>query len=142
MAPEQILYPVFAMVALVVFVLNRLRSLRFAAVRAGEMDAGFYKAFEGQEPEKLRVHARHFANLFEMPVLFYVAVLMAYVTRQVGPWLVLLAWLYVALRYVHSFVHLTSNDVIQRVSVYFASGFTLLLMYATLLIGLLRAGGG
>jgi hypothetical protein len=47
MAPEQILYPVFPMVLLVFVVLNYMRSLRFAAVRAGEMDAAFYRAFEG-----------------------------------------------------------------------------------------------
>jgi len=140
-ASNLILYPVFAMFALVIFVLMRMRSMRFAAVRNREVDVRFYRAFqEGSEPEPLRVISRHFVNLFEMPVLFYVGVIMTYVTQNVSGWMVGCAWTYVALRYAHSFVHLTSNNVPVRVSVYFASNAVLLVMWATLLVQLLRAG--
>lgn len=140
-SPALILYPVFAMFALVFAVLMRMRSLRFAAVRRGEVDVEFYRSFSGgAEPEPLRVIARHFSNLFEMPVLFYVGALMAYVTQQVNLWLVACAWVYVALRYAHSFVHLTSNRVMTRFAVYVASGLVLLVLWATLLVQLLRAG--
>ncbi|MGH7289754.1 MAG: MAPEG family protein, partial [Myxococcota bacterium] len=95
-ASNQILYPAFALFALTLFVLNRMRSMRFAAVRSGEVSAGFYRAFQdGSEPEPLRVVSRHFVNLFEMPVLFYVGVLMVYVTHNVSGWMVGLAWSYV-----------------------------------------------
>ena len=83
--------------------------------------------------------ARHFTNLFEVPVLFYVVVLMTYVTHQVTTWLVACAWAYVALRWVHSAIHLTSNDVVARFSAYFASGAVLVVMWATLLVQLLRS---
>jgi hypothetical protein len=60
----------------------------------------FFRTYVGDdEPESLRVTSRHFSNLFEVPVLFYVVVLMTYVTGQVGYWLVGCAWVYVALRY-------------------------------------------
>jgi hypothetical protein len=136
-----ILYPAFPMVALVFFVLNRMRTMRFAAVRDREIGAEFYKTFQGaEEPEPLRVVTRHFINLFEMPMLFHVVLLMIYVTHQTTTWLVACAWLYVVLRYVHSYVHLTNNDVMTRVIVYFSSGFVLLAMWATLLVQLVRAG--
>ena len=139
-APQLILYPVFVMFLLVAVVLLRMRSMRFAAVRRKEISARYYRAFQGaEEPEPLRVISRHFANLFEVPVLFYVGVIMAYVTHQVNYWLVSCAWAYVALRYVHSYVHLTANDVVVRLSVYFASGFVLLVMWASLLVQLLRS---
>jgi hypothetical protein len=139
-SPTLILYPVFAMVLLVYLVLMRMRSMRFAAVRNREISAEYYRAFQGEEPEPLRVVSRHFVNLFEMPVLFYVGVIMIYVTHQVSYWLIGCAWAYVALRYVHTWVHLTANDVRVRVIVYFASGFVLLVMWVTLLVQLLRAG--
>ena len=140
-APSLILYPVFAMFLLVAVVLLRLRSMRFAAVRRQEVRADYYKAYsQGTEPEALRVIARHFSNLFEMPVLFYVGVLMAYITNQVNGWLVGCAWAYVALRYLHSFVHLGSNHVVTRFSVYFASVFVLVVLWGSLLVQLLRAG--
>jgi hypothetical protein len=141
LSPNLILYPVFAMFFLVAVVLLRMRAMRFAAVRNKEVRAGYYRAYQGQEePEPLRVIARHFSNLFEVPVLFYVGAIMTYITHQVSYWLVVCAWIYVALRYVHTYVHLTTNNVIVRFSVYFASGFVLVVMWASLLVQLLRAG--
>ena len=140
-SPTLILYPVFAMFLLVAVVLLRMRSMRFAAVRRREVSVDYYRAFQGdEEPEPLRVVSRHFSNLFEMPVLFYVGVLMAYVTHQVSWWLIGCAWAYVALRCVHTYVHLTSNDVRVRFGMYFASGFVLLVMWSSLLVRLVRAG--
>ena len=139
--PTLILYPVFAMFLLVAVVLLRMRSMRFSAVRRKEVSAAYYRAYQdGTEPEPLRVISRHFSNLFEVPVLFYVGAIMAYITHQVNYWLVACAWAYVALRYVHSYVHLTSNSVVVRFSVYFASGFVLVVMWFSLLVQLVRAG--
>ena len=136
-----ILYPTFALFFLVTAVFLRMRSVRFAAVRRNEINVKYYRAFTGaEEPEEIRVVTRNFINLFEVPVLFYVATLMTYVTHQVTYWLVSCAWIYVALRYAHTFIHLTSNDVIVRFSLYLASGVVLFLMWATLLVQLVRAG--
>lgn len=140
-ASNRILYPVFALVLLVVLVFLRLRSLRFAAVRTREVDVRFYRTFQdGVEPDRMRVVTRNFINLFEVPILFYVVVLMIYVTRNVTTWLVACAWTYVALRWVHTGIHLTSNNVIARFTAYFLSGAVLVVMWATLLVQLLRAG--
>jgi hypothetical protein len=139
--PNQILYPVFAMFVLTFAVLARMRSMRFAAVRSGAVDMRFYRAFaEGTEPEPLRVVGRHFVNLFEVPVLFYVGALMTYATHQTTWWLVGCAWLFVALRCAHTAVHLTSNEVRTRVAVYFASGLVLCVFWATLFVQLVRSG--
>jgi hypothetical protein len=136
----RILYPLFAMFGLVSFVLLRLRSQRFAAVRSEQVDASFYKAYpEGVEPESLRVVSRHFSNLFEMPVLFYVVALMIYVTQQTTGFLVACAWLYVLLRCAHSYIHLGRNELIPRFVAYFASAFVLAILWVTLLVQLLRA---
>lgn len=40
----------------------------------------------------------------------------------------------------HSYVHLTFNNVIVRFSVYFASNFVLLALWATLLFRLVTTG--
>src|SRR5262245_7000946 len=137
---EAILYPVFAMFLLVGLVLLRMRSLRFAAVRQRVVPVEYYRAFQdATEPEPLRVIARHFANLFEMPVLFYVTAVMIYVTYQTTSWLVACAWLYVALRYVHTWIHLGRNDVIARFGAYFGSFAVLVVMWVTLLVQLVRS---
>jgi hypothetical protein len=115
--------------------------MRFAAVLRGEVGVEYYRAYqEGEEPEALRVVSRHFVNLFEMPVLFYVGVIFIYITHQVSYWLIGCAWAYVGVRYLHSYVHLTSNDVRVRFTLYFASTFVLAVMWASLLVQLLRYG--
>lgn len=136
-----ILYPVFAMFALVVFVLARMVRFRFGAARRGEVDPAFYRTYQGsEEPEALRVVTRHFLNLFEVPVMFYVVVILTYITHQVSPWMIACAWAYVASRYVHSYVHLGSNNVLVRVRTFLASGLVLAVMWVSLLVRLLTAG--
>lgn len=141
MSSTHILFPVFAMFVLAAGVLMHMRTLRFAAVRSGKVPLQYYRAFEGQEPEPLRVVARDFINLFEVPVFFYVGVLMTYVTNQVDVWMVGGAWLYVALRYLHTFVHLIRNDVVVRFSVYMASNAVLAIGWGALFVRLLGLTG-
>jgi len=139
-ADSLILYPAFAMFALVLIVFGMMARARFGAVGRGEMNPGFYKTYRGdEEPEHMRVITRNFINLFEVPVLFYVVVLMTYVTHQTNGWMIALAWAYVAARYAHSYVHLTSNDVLTRFRIYAASGVILLLLWASLLLKLLAS---
>src|SRR3569832_1185274 len=123
---NQILYPLFAMIALVWAVFMRMAQVRYGAVRRGEMNPAFYKTYQGEdEPEHMRVVTRHFINLFEMPVMFYVVVLATYASHQVSGWMTGCAWAYVASRYAHSVVHLTSNDVLTRFRLYLLSGLVL-----------------
>ncbi len=76
--------------------------------------------------------ANNFMNLLEMPVLFYLAVLLSLILLVQDEVLVILAWLYVALRYVHSLIHCTYNKVMHRFQVYFISCIVLLLIWLRL----------
>ncbi len=58
--------------------------------------------------------ADNFRNLFEMPMLFYLALLVAAQTGQTGPLVLGLAWAYVAARVAHSWIHCTYNKVKHR----------------------------
>lgn len=70
--------------------------------------------------------ADNFRNLFEVPVLFYTLAAIALATGYVPRWLVVCAWLFVALRVVHSLIHCTYNKVFHRLAVFLAS-FALLI---------------
>lgn len=135
-----ILYPVFALFLLTLIVQLRLGALRFAAVRDGRIAGGFYRSYQGgEEPEDLRVHTRNLTNLYEGPVLFYTIVIIAYVTRQAGLLPAILAWGYVALRYAHSYVHLTSNRVLLRFRLFLASLAVLTALWTTVFVGMMLA---
>lgn len=71
-------------------------------------------------------------NLFELPVLFYAAVLLSLVLMIQDPALVRLAWGFVLLRIVHSTVHCTYNNVTHRFIAYALSSVLLLLLWLRL----------
>ena len=131
-----VLYPVFAMFVLTISVAMRLAALRYSAVSKGKVNGKFYEAYVGEEPEYLRVTARHLTNLLEIPVLFYIGCLLAFVTHQSGALIVGLAWAYVLLRVIHTLVHLGSNVVLTRFRVFALSVFVLVALWVTLFIGL------
>lgn len=137
MQPELIFYPAIAMFLLTMFVLFRTGLARNAAVRRREVDVRFYQLYQGEEPAHLRLLSRHLQNHFEIPPLFYVVVLALYVTGQVTMLSLIGAWLFVALRVLHSVVHLGGNVVLRRFFVFIASCVSLILLWLYLLIGLL-----
>ena len=87
-----ILFPIFALIALTLFVMLRLAYLRYTAVVSKKVDPKYYTAYQGEEPVKLAVTSRHLINLMETPVLFYLACIVAYISNQAGSTVVLLAW--------------------------------------------------
>lgn len=135
MSVPNLLYPMAAMVLLTVVVLVRLFRSRVAAVRGGQVDAAYFRLYQGSdEPESTRKLSRHFTNLFEAPTLFYVACLAGMVVGVTGPVLVILAWGYVAARSVHALVHLGGNRLRKRILAYFASWLFLVAMWVTLVV--------
>jgi hypothetical protein len=67
-------------------------------------------------------------NLLEIPVIFYAFVLFLYVTNNVDYIYVVAAWVFVAFRVLHSFVHCTVNIVILRFWLYCVSTLALWFM--------------
>ena len=134
-----ILYPVFALAGLTLFFAFRMGFLRYGAVRRGEVDGRFYRLYEGEgEPANLRVLTRHVINLYEAPILFYVVSIIAYVTGTESTLIIVLAWAYVAWRFAHSYVHLTTNRVVNRFRVFATSQLLLLALWIVVLLSLPR----
>ena len=126
MAQERIFFPMLALVALTFAVLLMIPYRRFKAGRMGLVTARDFKFGESANvPGDVSIPNRNFMNLLEMPLLFYVACVVAYVTKSVDGAMLALAWLYVALRLGHSIVHLTYNRVMHRLGFYAASALVL-----------------
>lgn len=103
---------------------------RVLAVRARRVSVQAFRLGESPAvPPELAVFNRNLINLLEMPVLFYVVSLGFYVAHAVDGVALLLAWSFVALRLVHSAVHLTFNRVNARFAVFAGSNLVLLLMW-------------
>lgn len=137
---KQIIWPMFAMFALSVFMVFRLGLRRIAAVKAKRVSARFYRAYRGyDEPDDLAIASRHVVNLFETPLLFYIGCMLILLTQQVNATVVGLAWLYVLCRYLHSYIHLTSNIVIWRLRIFALSLVVIVALWTVLGIQLATA---
>ncbi|WP_062567908.1 MAPEG family protein [Pseudoalteromonas arabiensis] len=83
---------------------------------------------------EVRVADRNFINQFEMPILFFIACLTALQVHAAGFVFVILAWLYVGLRLLHSVIHLTTNTLKLRYYSFVVSSFVMLIMWLIILI--------
>ncbi len=122
-----ILWPMAALAALTFFVLTVMPFVRVVAVRSGRARVNDFKLGESERvPDSARIINRNYMNLLELPVLFYVACLIAFADDRVNALTLGLAWTFVGLRYAHSVVHLTINRVLLRLGL-FATAATVLL---------------
>ncbi|TPM39414.1 MAPEG family protein [Mesorhizobium sp. B2-3-4] len=121
-----IFWPVLAHVLLIYIVYGVLGRRRYVAVKSGEAKVSQYKV-RSTEPASCVSVAGNLSNQFELPVLFYVLCLTLHVTNGVNYLTLALMWIFVATRYVHAWVHLTSNDLRLR-SRFFALGALILLV--------------
>lgn len=138
MQPSAIVFPAIAMFFLTFTMIGLLGYRRVMAVRRGEISLAYFKLYNlGMQPDALQQIGRHVQNHFEVPPLFYIAVLFLHGTGSVTPLTVGLAWAYVGLRGVHSLIHLGSNDVNLRFTAFAASGLVLTGLWVCLLLALL-----
>lgn len=138
MSQNLILLPVCAQVLLTFIVAVTMAVRRQRALKAGTR---FKDIALGQDvwPEDATKAANNFRNQFETPVLFYVACAFAMLTRSVDVLFLALAWVWVASRAIHAFIHLGGNDVGKRAMIYGIGMLILMVMWVLLL---LRGGLG
>lgn len=86
--------------------------------------------------------AENLANLFEMPMLYFVVVLILIATNQVNDIQTVLAWGFVQFRALHSVVHIGRNVVRTRARLYIVSCIILSAMWIGLAVDLALHPGG
>lgn len=135
-----ILLPPTALVLVTGLVFVRLYQDRIAEMRTRRIHPQ-QLATAKQMHETLQniASADHLRNLFEMPVLFYALCGFLAITQLTTMLLLACAWGYVALRAAHTYVHLTSNKVIRRFQLFFASTIVLYAMWVLFAVRLLTA---
>ncbi len=125
-----------AMMVLLTFIIGLIAvKVRFASIKTGKVKARFYKLMAGQEvPKQVTVTTRCFNNQFEIPLLFYV-VCTLYISLGIESSLAIIsAWLFVALRYIHAYIHLSYNHVLHRMLVFWAGFIAVMVLWGNLVI--------
>lgn len=133
--PYLLVYPMFAMVLLTVIVGLVMFRIRIQAVRAGSLDVRYFKTYNvGSPPEAVIQSGRHFTNLFEVPVLFYVACMTAMMIGIENAATVPLAWVFVVSRLAHAWVHLGSNKMFLRMAAFLVGMAAVLALWIVIVI--------
>jgi hypothetical protein len=125
MTLQAVLLPVFVQVALTFAMLGLTGYFRAASVRCGDTKVKDIALRQPNWPEQVTKFGNSYDNQFQLPVLFYLVVVLSYVVRRADLLFVILSWLFVATRLVHAYIHATSNHVGRRFNA-FASGFAVL----------------
>ena len=130
MQNANILYPVFALAAWTFLV---LLLIPFHRVRAGlrrEIRAEDFRYGESATvPGYVSIPNRNYMNLLELPILFYVVCILFFDSGGTPSLAIKLAWIYVALRVIHSIVHLSYNNVMHRLTAFASSNVVLILLW-------------
>jgi hypothetical protein len=126
MRQDLIFAPMGALALLTLFVLTFVPLRRFQSGFAGKTSADDYKFGESARvPGSVAIPNRNYMSLLEGPLLFYVASLMYFVAGRVDQTVLAIAWTYVALRFIHSAIHMTYNKVMHRIVPFALSSFLL-----------------
>jgi hypothetical protein len=131
MPTSQIFLPCVALVVLTAIVWVRLYVERIGEMRARRIrPQAISTSCDAKQILKQVSASDNFRNLFEVPVLFYVLCISLFITQSVTPLYLWGAWIYVVLRIMHSFIHLTYNRVMHRFVTYALSTLLVFFMWA------------
>jgi hypothetical protein len=137
MSAEMILLPLFVEVILTFALLIWLGPLRARDFRTGlvrEEDIALRQPNWSKPTLQVQYS---FSNQFELPVLFYVLTILAYVTHHAGTLFVVLAWVFVIFRLLQAYVHVTNNKVRLRGIFFIISALALVIMWIVFIVEIL-----
>jgi hypothetical protein len=139
MSIHAILMPMFVQVGLTFVLLFWMGALRLRAIREGEVDPEKVRLREPHWPGRVLQISNAYHNQLELPVLFYVAMLLALLTGHPTLGIAILAWLFAVARLLHALVHVTTNDVRRRGAVFGIGLILVTLIWIFLAVELIAA---
>ena len=137
MSNRAVLLPLLVQVALTFAVGFWMAFGRVAAIRSRQVHPRDIALREANWPKHLMQLQNAFLNQFELPVLFYTLTILVLITRTGDLLFVVPAWIFVALRVGHAYVHVTSNRVPRRGLVYLTGAAVLCLMWIAFAVRIL-----
>ena len=130
------LYPVFALAGWTILVLLWVGIKRVSAAFQGRIKPeDFAYGESGNVPPDVSLPNRNYMNLLELPVLFYVVCLVIFVTDLQTTTTLVLSWVYVALRVIHTLIHLSYNRILHRFLAFATSNVVLFSLWVVTGLG-------
>lgn len=137
MSIATILLPLFVEVALTFALLFWMGFSRIGALKAGQVKMGDIALGQTNWPPRVQQISNSYASQFQLPVLFYVLTVLSIITKHADFLFLVLAWLFVLTRFVHVYIHTTSNYVRHRFNAFLVGAVILLAMWIIFAVDIL-----
>jgi hypothetical protein len=137
MTVPMILLPVFVLVLLKLFLAVWMGYERNRLVYSREVKIKDMALTKENWPEQAKKVSNAYHNQYELPVLFYILVAFAMITRKADLIFVTLSWVFVISRLLHAYIHTTSNRVPRRFFLYAIGLIVLTIMWVYFAIQIL-----
>lgn len=136
MSTQAILAPLFAMAAVTFVLMFGMVVTRRRAVMDKKTDPKDLLTRGGKNPwpPQAAQFSDAYANSLELPLLFYIVVILAFTTKQADLIFVLLSWLFVIFRVVQAYIHTTTNTRKYRSLAFRGGALTLVILWVYLAI--------
>jgi len=139
MSVEAILAPLFVQVALMFFLMFYMAGTRTAALRRREVRIADIALGQQNWPPYTTQVGNAYNNQFQLPLLFFVLVILAYILHKADLLFVGMSWIFVITRLAHAFVHVTSNRMQTRFAIFAVGAIVLLIMWIIFALRILLA---
>jgi hypothetical protein len=132
-----VLLPVFVQVALTFGLLLWMAYTRRTSLSRGELKVRDIALGQPAWPARATQASNSFDSQFQIPLLFYVLVILAWITKQADLLFVVMAWIFVLSRLAHAYIHTTSNHVPTRFNIFSLGVIVLLIMWVIFVVRIL-----
>ena len=139
MSLASVLLPLFVQVALTFVVLFWMGNTRVGALKREEVKVPDIALGQHNWPARVMQIGNNYHNQLQLPVLFYVLVILAWITRKADLLFVVMSWIFVISRVVHAWIHTSTNEIQQRFYAFAVGSLVLLIMWVIFALRILLA---
>jgi len=129
MSIPTILLPLFVQVALTFALMFGMAYSRMGALKRKDARMADIALGQPNWPPRVQQISNCYHNQFQLPVLFYVLTILVIITHHADFLFVVMAWLFVLTRLLHTYIHTGSNYVRHRFNAFALGAFILLAMW-------------
>jgi hypothetical protein len=132
-----VLAPLFLEVALTFGLLLWFGARRVQAIRSREVRPIDVALRQPAWPGHILQIGNSYQNQLELPILFYLLIVLELLTATANTALLVLSWLFVVTRLLHALIHVTTNHMGRRFALFGTGSLILLVMWVVFAVGLM-----
>lgn len=137
MSKTLILYPFISMILLTLFLYVQNYLVNRKAIKNGIVKFSYLKDYKSDVPSYITISRQTLKNQFELPIFFYLLILMALIFDKVDLVDLILSWIFVISRYIHCYIRLGYHNIIHRAYIFEIGMLALVIWWITFLYNIL-----